>query len=246
MSTNIRHRQILNILEENGAVSVRALTKALFVSEATVRRDLSELEKQGALKRTFGGAMSVMDMGKQIPLFIRESMDSSAKSEICKKAAELVKDGDTLFIDGSSTAQYLVKYISHLKNVTVVTYSIKTAELMCKNHIKTYCTGGLLMENSLVCTGQTAIDFAKRVNPDVCFISCKGIDESGKFSDTSEEETLIRRAFLDNSRIRIMLMTQNKFGNRYFHTLCESKEIDYVFSDGNIPATLKTRRSNNP
>ena len=85
MSTNIRHKQILNILDANGAVSVRALTKALFVSEATVRRDLCELEKMGALKRTFGGATSVIDSGKQVPLFIRESMDSSAKSEICKK-----------------------------------------------------------------------------------------------------------------------------------------------------------------
>ena len=238
MSTNLRHKQILAILEENGAVSVRALTKALFVSEATVRRDLAELEKSGALKRTFGGATSVMDTGKQIPLFIREGMNSSAKSEICRQAAGLVKDGDTIFIDGSSTAQYLVKYVSHLKNITVVTYSIKTAELMCQSHIRTYCTGGLLLENSLVCTGQQTIEFAQRVNPDICFISCKGIDEGGKFTDTSEEETLIRRAFMNNSRTRVMLMTNNKFGTRYFHTLCTAEEIDHIFSDAQIPDNI--------
>ena len=241
MSTNLRHTQILALLEENGAVSVRKLTALLYVSEATVRRDLAELEKKGALKRTFGGAVSVLDTAKQVPLFIRESMNSSAKSEICRQASALVRDGDTVFIDGSSTAQYLVKYLSHLKNITVVTYSIKTAELMCESHIKTYCTGGLLIENSLVCTGEQALGFARRVNPDICFISCKGVDDIGKFTDTSEEETLIRRAFMDNSRTRVMLMTHNKFGTRYFHTLCSADEVDHIFSDGELPPTLRTR-----
>lgn len=242
MSTNLRHKQILDMLEQNGAVSVRGLTGALFVSEATVRRDLAELERAGALKRTFGGAVSVLETGKQIPLFIREGMNSSAKSEICARAAKLVKDGDTVFIDGSSTAQYLVKYLSHLENITVVTYSIKTAELMCQSHIKTYCTGGLLIENSLVCTGHQALEFAERVNPDICFISCKGVDGTGKFTDTSEEETVIRRAFLNNSATRVLLMTQNKFKSRYFHTLCTADEVDYIFSDGEIPKEIRTRK----
>ena len=109
---------------------------------------------------------------------------------------------------------------------------------MCQSHIRTYCTGGLLLENSLVCTGQQAIDFAQMVNPDICFISCKGVDENGKFTDTSEEETLIRRAFLNSSRTRVMLMTNNKFGTRYFHTLCTAKEIDYIFSDAKIPEDI--------
>lgn len=110
MSENLRHKEILHILDENGSVSVRALTRMLYVSEATVRRDLAELEKIGALKRTFGGAKPILDTNKQIPLFIRESMDSKAKSEICRKAAELICDGSTIFVDGSSTAQYFPNY----------------------------------------------------------------------------------------------------------------------------------------
>ena len=242
MSVNLRHQQILALLEQNGAVSVSALTKALFASEATIRRDLSELEKKGALKRTFGGATSVLDTNQQVPLFIRESMNSTAKSDICRQAASLIRDGDTVFIDGSSTAQYLVKYLASLKDIIVVTYSIKTAELMCKNHIKTYCTGGLLMESSLVCTGQEAIEFAQKVNPDICFLSCKGLDLDGTLSDTSEEETVIRRAFLKVSRRRIFLMTHNKIGERYFHTVCKSNEVDAIFSDGDIPESIPIGR----
>lgn len=243
MSANIRQKQILDMLASDGTVSVRALKNKLFVSEATIRRDLTELEKIGALKRTFGGATPVTETNRQVPLFIRESVNAIAKNEICKRAVELVKEGDSIFIDGSSTAQCLIKYLANIQDITVVTYSIKTATLTCEHHIQTYCTGGLLMENSLVCTGQDAIDFSEKVNLDICFMSCKGLNAEGVLTDTSEEETVIRRAFLKRSGKRIFLMTNNKFGNTYFHTVCTAKEIDDIVTDGTLPDNIKTRSS---
>lgn len=236
MSSNLRHREILNILNQNGSVSIKELKNLLFVSEATVRRDLVELEKAGALKRIFGGAQPVSNTNTQIPLFIRESLDSRAKDNICKQAAALIKEGNTVFLDGSSTVQYLVKYMATIKDIIVVTYSVKTAELMCQNHIKTYCAGGLLIENSLVCTGSKTLEFAKEINTDICFISCKGVSNNGIFTDTSEEETAVRKAFMERASTRVMLMTQNKFGTKYLHTLCDSTDIDFLFSDGEIPS----------
>lgn len=245
MSANLRHKEILKLLEENGSISIRELTRLLYVSEATVRRDLSELERMGALKRTFGGARPILETNRQVPLFIRESMDSKAKSEICRRASALIREGSTVFIDGSSTAQYLVKYITGRRDIVVVTYSIKTAELMCQNHVKTYCAGGLLIENSLVCTGQKTIDFARSINTDICFLSCKGITADGKCTDTSEEETAIRRAFMDNASTRVLLMTGNKFGRSYMHTLCTAGEIDHIFSDRPLPTEITLRQANN-
>lgn len=246
MSINLRHKEILNILEKNGAVSIKDLVSTLYVSEATVRRDLAYLEKAGSIKRTFGGAKSIVDTQDQIPLSIRASLDGKAKNEICKKASLLIKEGDTIFLDGSSTVQYLVKYISDIKDIVVVTYSIKTAELMCQNHIKTYCAGGLMLENSLVCVGNKTVEFANYINTDICFISCKGVDSEGKFTDTSEEETVIRKAFMKNCRFKVMLMTQNKFNSKYLHTLCEAAEIDRLISDGDVPTELtELLRKNN-
>ena len=245
MASNLRHKEILNILNTNGSVSIRELKKQLFVSDATIRRDLVELEKAGALKRVFGGAKPILNTKEQVPLFIRESLDSKAKSEICREAAALVKEGSTIFLDGSSTVQYLVKYIANIKDIVVVTYSIKTAELMCQNHIKTYCAGGLMIENSLVCTGNKTIEFANSINTDICFISCKGITNEGKFTDTSEEETAVRKAFMKNSDICVMLMTQNKFNTKYMHTLCDTSEVDYLFSDTEVsPEIIKSLRGN--
>ena len=239
MSANFRQQQILGLLEQQGAVSVRTLTDMLYVSEATVRRDLVELERQGALKRTFGGAVALGSTQRQVPLFIRESLDSGAKSELCRRAAALVEDGDTIFVDGSSTAQHLAKYLGGLRDILVITYSLKTAQLMCEQHIKTYCTGGLLMENSLVCTGPDSIAFVERCNPDICILSCKGLGADGKFTDTSEEETALRRVALKNSRKRVMLMTKNKLNTTYFHTVCHASEVDHIFTDGTLQEGLK-------
>lgn len=97
------------------------------------------------------------------------------------------------------------------------------------------------MENSRVCVGQSAIDFAENVNFDICFISCLGMSEEGKFTDTSAEETAVRKAFMKVSKKRVMLMTANKIGKIYFHTLCESKDVDHIFSDVPIPEDIKLR-----
>lgn len=210
----------------------------LYVSEATVRRDLASLERIGALKRTFGGAKQVFNNSNSIPLFVRESVDSKAKKEICGKAAGLLKDGDTVFIDGSSTAQHLINHIKHLKNIVVVTNSIKTAQLTCQHHIPTYCTGGLVLENSLVCTGPKSLEFTRSINTDICFLSCKGVSVDGIFSDTCEDDAAVRRQFMKNSATRVMLITSNKIGSTYLHTLCRANEVDYVFSDGEVPSCI--------
>ena len=238
---NARQMRIVELVNEDGAVSVSKLTSELYVSEATVRRDLVKLEKLGALKRTYGGATSIMETNRQVPLFVRESMNSFAKNEICRQAAELIQNGNTIFLDGSSTAQYIVRHLTHLKDIVAITYSVKMASLLCENHIKTYCTGGLLMENSLVFTGPEAAAFADNLNIDICFLSCKGLDESGKFTDTSDEETYIRKRFLKNSKTRVFLMTENKIGNTYLHTLCHADEVDYIFTNGTLPSTIQTR-----
>ena len=245
MSRKERQGQILELLKSEGAVSVKKLTRLLFTSEATVRRDLTELERLGALKRTFGGATSSLATNRQIPLLVRESLNSSEKNEICRAAVSLVRNGQVLFLDGSSTAQHLVKHLRPFSDLVVITNGLKVAELLSElPSIKTYCTGGRLIENSLVFTGRQAERMAEQVNVDVCFLSCKGLSESGILSDTSEEETDLRRAFLERSATRVMLMTEDKIGKSYLHTLCRAEEVDYIFTRVPLPDGLRTRMRN--
>lgn len=235
-----RQDEIIKYLHANKTVSVKKLTKILYASEATVRRDLTELEKQGQLKRIYGGATLLFDANTQIPLYAREKENNNEKRIICEKALSHVRNGQVLFIDGSSTSQLLAKNLSVFKDLTVITNGLKIAEILGDMHVKTYCTGGLLIDNSYVFVGKDAQNFIDGYNADVCFISCKGMDYNGKFTDTSEQETELRKLFLKNSKKKIMLLTDNKIGKTYLHKLCDYTDLDEIICNSPLPENLKT------
>lgn len=226
-----RQRDILKYLNEHETISVKEICKRFYVSEATARRDLNALEKTGTVRRIFGGATLIIGSDKQVPLFVREREDEQEKMRICKKASALIKDGDIIFIDGSSTAQVLLNELQKFKDIVVITNGLKIAQMLSDIHVKVYSTGGLLMENSSVLIGNDAENFINNFNADICFLSCKGLSEDGILSDTSYFETQLRKKFLKNSKVKVMLITKNKIGKKYIHTLCHLDDVDYVITD---------------
>lgn len=238
-----RQLEILKYLHANQTVSVKKLTKLLFVSEATIRRDLVELEREGQINKVYGGATIIFNSDKQIPLYAREKENNDAKRVICEQALKHIKDGQVLFIDGSSTSQILAKQLYNFKNLIVITNGLKIAEILGEYHIKTYCTGGLLIDNSYVFAGYDAENFIDNYCADVCFISCKGMNEKGIFTDTSEAETELRKRFIKNSKKRVMLLTDNKIGKSYLHKLCSSADLDVILSNTTLPQGIKTRNN---
>ena len=238
-----RQREILNYLKLYGSVSVKKLTGLVYASEATVRRDLNELEKTGQIKRIFGGATLAVAPDRQVPLYVREKEDGAAKDAICRRASELLRDGAVLFLDGSSTAQTMVRYLPRFRDLIVLTNGLKIVEMLRELHIKVYCTGGLLREDSSVFVGKDALAFLDRFSVDFCFLSCKGMDAEGRLSDTSEEETELRKKVLAISETRVLLLTEQKLNKRYLHTLCHAGEIDHIFTDGILPEGLTLRRA---
>ena len=170
-----RQREILQYLQLYGSVSVKKLTGLVYASEATVRRDLNELEQSGLVKRVFGGATLAVAPDRQVPLYVREREDSAVKDELCREASELLRDGCVLFLDGSSTAQAMVRYLSRYRDLIVLTNGLNIVQMLRDLHIKVYCTGGLLREDSSVFIGKSAEAFLDGFHVDFCFVSCKGI-----------------------------------------------------------------------
>ena len=226
-----RQSEILAYLNEYETISVKEICKKFYVSEATARRDLTALEKRGAVRRVFGGATLIYGSDKQIPLFVREREDAQEKMRICQKASQLIHDGSVIFIDGSSTAGFMLNEFSKFKDLIVITNGLKIAEKLGQMHVKVYSTGGLLMENSSVFIGDDAERFVENFNADICFLSCKGVSDSGKLTDTSYFETQLRKKFLKNSKVKVMLITKHKFGKEYIHTLCHADEVDHIITD---------------
>ena len=122
-----RKQQILERLEVLGRIQVAELARELNVSKETLRKDLSELEQEKLLKRTHGGAIGLQQSGdpSEIKYIYRVKQCAREKERICKKAASLVQDGDTIFVDNSSTNLALLKYIDPDRKVTVITNSVR-------------------------------------------------------------------------------------------------------------------------
>jgi DeoR/GlpR family transcriptional regulator of sugar metabolism len=223
-----RQQEILEYIKLHQTISVRKIVEKFYISEATARRDLDALEKSGLIRRVFGGAALVEGADKQIPLFVREREFGKEKNEVCAQAIKYIHDGNILFLDGSSTVQFLLPYLKNFKDIVVITNGLKITQILNELHIKVYLTGGLVLENSSVVIGQDAEDFINRFNADLCIISCKGLSDDGKLTDTSYEETKLRQCYLKNSKKKIVLMTSQKLGKKYIHTLCNADEVDHI------------------
>lgn len=234
MFFNERCDTIIQILKEKNTATVHFLAKELFVSEPTVRRDLKNLELQGLIKRTFGGAVLCEYLNKEIPLSMREYENINAKDFIAKKAAKYICNGQVIFLDASSTASRIVKYLSPYSNLTVITNSPKTSMQLAKLNIRTFCTGGLLLENSIAYIGTHAQNFIKNFNADIFFFSSRAITADGIITDSSVEETDLRRTMLANSKKNIFLCTSDKVGRQFFYTLTHASNIDHIICDKEI------------
>ena len=218
--------RILALLREKQTATVKALAFQLYASEATVRRDLNELEKRGLIKRVHGGAVLLDGANRELPLYVREQQNVEAKRVIAAKAARHLQDGQVIFLDASSTVMFLIKHLESFQSLTIITNGMKTAqELSTLNH-KVYCTGGLMLHNSSAYVGDYAADFVRHFNADVFFFSSRGVTEDGRITDESSEETNIRRVMFAQSRKRIFLCDQSKIGKTYCYNLCHTGQTD--------------------
>ena len=230
-----RRQQILKLLGEEHSLKIKDIAKKIFASESSVRRDLEELEKEGYIHRVYGGAVLAEEKNDIIPLKLRDSQNSSKKSRIAKKAADLIFDGAVIIMDSSSTVRRMAKYITRFKNLKIVTNSVNLlAELDEASH-SVYCTGGKLNKSNNVFLGTTAIDFLRTVNADLLFFSSQSLSEDGDITDSSEEETAIRKVMLRQAKKKVFLCDSTKIGEKKMFSLCHADEVDVIICDEELP-----------
>lgn len=207
-----RRQQIVQLLEEQGSVRVSALANKYGVTEETIRRDLEDLERAGFLKRTYGGAVAWKGTGYESPYDARREQQLDEKIAIAKKAAALVADGETIFLDASTTTLYLARQLQGRRNVEVLTNSIQIAlELGGNNGLSVVSTGGTIRERSLSCVGPIASRVLREYHPDWAFISCRGFSLERGLLDTNDLEVELKRLAIANAGSSVALIDSSKF-----------------------------------
>ncbi|MBR6501918.1 MAG: DeoR/GlpR transcriptional regulator [Clostridia bacterium] len=226
-----RYDKILAILEKEKYVSAQKLSKLLFVSLPTVRRDLAELDRRNQIIRSHGGAKAIEPEHIVAPLDFRKTVHSNQKRQLCQAAANLVNDNEIIFIDSSTTTLQMADFLGEKKNITVITNGITLAALLVQKGIKTYCTGGEIFENSLAHFGSFAEEFIQKFNIDAVFFSCHGVNEKGMLADPSLPETQIRKVAINQSKKSVFLCDESKFFLSTPYNLMHIGEVDYIITD---------------
>ena len=225
-----RQNDIIRLLKKEKELTVKELCSALFCSPATVRRDLSELEKQGLLRRSFGGAVLNESFFDQQPLAIRGVKNVHEKRRICAKAAGLLHGGETVFIDASTTTYFLAPYLKDIPELTVITNNPHLNIALSQMGVRNYCTGGEMLNSSIALVGSEAERFVRGIRANAFFFSARGIC-NGQIFDSSKEERDIKIAMLENSQKHYFLCDSTKFENVYPYMITEQHSIDEIIVD---------------
>lgn len=231
MSIYNREDRYIKLLSER-TYTVKELSETLFISEATVRRDIVALKEKDIVVSNRGTVKLKSKYADQrIPLFIRDLESNDEKKEIALKAMSYVKNGDVVMLDASTTAYHLLPHLATLKNILLITNGSKTAIDAVSMGIKTICTGGEMTPESFSYVGTDAEQLLRRYHADVAFFSCRGVSEDGTVTDNSVLENVLRRIMIKNSKKKILLCDKSKLGKTYLHTLCHKDELDMIISN---------------
>lgn len=226
---NERQKEILAVLHQKGRVSVAELAKTLYVAEMTVRRDLSEMEKGGFLRRYRGGAMLKNSAG-EMPITERLLLDSEEKEALARKCVGYLGDGMTVFIDSSSTCQYIIPYLAPYKNLTVLTNSVSALLTLGKLHVPCILVGGEYYEQDMCMVGALAERYVGELNVDIAFFTTAAISHDGVISDFDVRQTAIRKLVMKNAKKSIFLFEKEKIGKKLLYTLCNKEDAFAVLT----------------
>lgn len=232
-----RRQAIFAMLQESGSVTVVDLSRRFDVSEETIRRDLTKMESSGLLQKTYGGAFINSGMHREVPVELREHTYVEGKNTIGKLAANLISNGDTIFLDASTTAVAIAEHILDRKNLIVITNALKVAEALARApFLKVICTGGTLRPSSLTTVGKAAESAIATYFADKAFICCDGVHRVHGITDANEKEAEVRKMMMAQAESSILVVDATKFDKTSFVHMADFADFDALITDKPVSA----------
>lgn len=231
-----RRTKILEMLRQQGIVTVLELSKLFEVSEETIRRDLQKMETTEGVARTYGGAYITKAVHSDIPIRIREGFYLEGKETIAALADDLIEEGDTIILDSSTTCLHIAERLKARRNLVVITNAVKIVIALAESEgIKVICAGGTLRQSQLSFVGPAAIKSLGSYYADKAFVSCTGVDLQNGLTDSDEQEAEIRKKMLEQAKRKILVVDYTKFGKTSFSVIAPVDVADSLVTDREPP-----------
>lgn len=241
-----RQERIARIVEEHGRARVTDLAAQFGVSAVTIRKDLESLDAAKRLIRAHGGAIAIdrtrPDVPPELAFDVRERMQTAEKMRIGAAAADLVRDGESIVMDASTTALSVARHLrarGGWSQLTVVTNGLRLAsELAGQPGIIVLMLGGRVRWEALSVVGQLGDGLFARINVQKAFLGAAGFTLESGLADATEEEAQIKRAMVEPAREVIAIVDHTKWERAAFATFCRIDEITTVLTDEDAPVAM--------
>ena len=238
-----RRQSLSELLRKQPGVRVPELARALGISEGTVRNDLNALERQGRLTRVHGGA--VLNERPQLPssyFNIRYHNAAAAKLKIARQAALLVNDGDSIFMDASTTVYYLARQLHERQRLRVVTNGIDVARLLAENPTNlVILLGGTISSDGSSVTGLLSEQALQELHMEKAFVSCSGFSLQRGLTEVHLAGAHLKRKALASAQEVLALVACGKLGKEDLTSFASIDQINRLFIDDNLNDEWRAR-----
>lgn len=234
----IRHKKIIELLSRVSVLSVRDLAAEFSVAESTIRRDLEEIERSGEIRRTYGGAVIVGTVEAEAPFVQRLVTNLEKKSAISQAASSLVQDGDTIFIDGGTTTEQMIPYLTKKKRLTVITSGLNIANRLAQcPEIDTILSGGFLDLDSMTMIPIFDDENSQyeRINISKVFLSCAGVSADVGITNRIAARISTKKKLLEIAPDLVLLVDGSKVGVNAAIVFAPITTITHMITDDSAP-----------
>jgi len=233
-----RRQKMVALVEQHDGATVRELSHTFAVSEATVRRDLILLSKEGLIERGHGGAAPRRARRSQglpeLPLLERAGLQIGEKQLIGLAAARHVEDGDVIMINGGTTTAEMIRHLDHVRDLTVITNALNIVSLLAPcHHIKTVITGGVLRNSELSMLGVLTEDALHNLRADKLFMSSPAIHVDYGFSADDMTEVESDRNMMSSAQETTVLADHTKFGKVAMMRVAPIERVRRIITSSN-------------
>lgn len=241
LTTFERRQNIIRLLSEQPGTRVSEMAEILRVSEGTIRNDLNALEEAGKLQRVRGGAvlMNTQEQtgGFESALLVDGVANAELKQRIARWAAETVEEGDTIFLDASSTVRFMVPYLGECKRLTIVTNGLETARQLARETLHpVVLVGGMVNRSGSASTSLMGLPMLKNLNIRTAYVSSIGFDVQSGMTERLIEEAQLKEALLTSIPRVIALVGSNKIGVVSTIPFISTERITHFFTDSGVSA----------
>lgn len=228
-----RHREISEIINTKGKITIAEITSRYGISDESARRDLRLLEQKGVCRRTHGGALLIQQVSVRPPAdrdFDKMPIFDNYR-EISRAAAAKIRENDTVYLTGGSFGHIMVSFLPRQIHYTLIVNSVDIGkELRSFDNIDVYIAGGKMRQSgSLV--DSLATEFVSRMHFDLCFITGAGLTADFGLSNGTDETASFQRTVIKNSRKKCLVIPSSKIGTDSFIKVCDADVFDSIITD---------------